>query len=113
MTSDSNETTGTPSDLGMLIQALSNPVRLNILRWLKEPLTHFPNQSYGQELGVCMGQIVNRAGLSQSTVSRHMTLLQEVGLIDVFRTGSVHFFKRNEPSFLHLKAALKKELQGS
>jgi ArsR family transcriptional regulator len=96
------------NDLDDIIKALANPVRREILRWLKDPEAHFPNQDHPLELGVCAGQIDQRAGLSQSTVSAHLTTLQRAGLVSSRKVGQWHFFKRNEEAiaaFVHRLAA--------
>ena len=55
-----------PLDLDEVIKALAHPVRRDILNWLKDPHTHFPEQYHSLENGVCAGQIDQRCGLSQS-----------------------------------------------
>ncbi|PMR77947.1 ArsR/SmtB family transcription factor [Billgrantia endophytica] len=83
-------------DLDAIIKALAHPVRRQILLWLKAPREHFPDQEHSLDLGVCAGQIDQRCGLSQSTVSAHLATLQRAGLITSQRVGQWHFFKRNE-----------------
>jgi ArsR family transcriptional regulator len=77
-------------------KALANPVRRQILAWLKEPHEHFAQQEHPLELGVCAGLIDARTGLSQSTVSAHLAALQRAGLISPRRVGQWIFYKRNE-----------------
>lgn len=84
--------------LDEIIKAIAHPLRRDILRWLKEPQRHFPDQFHSLENGVCAGQIDQRAGLSQSTVSAHLATLQRAGLITSQKVGQWHFFKRNEPA---------------
>ncbi|MES2102746.1 MAG: metalloregulator ArsR/SmtB family transcription factor [Pseudomonadota bacterium] len=83
-------------DIDEIIKALSNPVRREILAWLKDPEANFPGQEHPLALGVCAGQINQRSGLSQSTISSHLAVLQRVGLISDRRVGQWAFFKRNE-----------------
>ena len=85
-----------PIDLDEIIKALAHPVRREILSWLKDPATQFPDQHHSTENGVCAGQIDQRCGLSQSTVSAHLAILQRAGLISSQKIGQWHFFKRNE-----------------
>ena len=85
-----------PIDLDEIIKALAHPVRRQILVWLKDPHACFPGQEHSLENGVCAGQIDQRAGLSQSTVSAHLATLQRAGLISSKKYGQWHFFKRNE-----------------
>ncbi|MBF6624206.1 MAG: transcriptional regulator [Pseudomonadales bacterium 32-61-5] len=87
-----------PDDFDDIIKALAHPLRRDILQWLKEPQRYFPQQYHSLENGVCAGQIDQRAGLSQSTVSAHLATLQKAGLISSQKVGQWHFFKRNEPA---------------
>ena len=77
-------------------KALANPVRREILQWLKDPQAHFGHQQHGLEMGVCAGLIDARAGLSQSTVSAHLATLQRAGLIVSRRVGQWIFYKRDK-----------------
>lgn len=93
-----------------LIKAIAHPVRRDILNWLKDPVQHFPGQQYGHEQGVCAGQIDQRCGLSQSTVSAHLATLQRAGLISSHKVGQWHFFKRNEDTIRQFLEQLRLEL---
>lgn len=83
-------------DVDEIIKALANPVRREILQWLKTPEAYFADQDHPLEIGVCAGQIDQRTGLSQSTVSAHLRTLQHAGLISSKKVGQWSFFKRNE-----------------
>jgi DNA-binding transcriptional ArsR family regulator len=83
-------------DLDEIIKALAHPVRRDILNWLKDPQVYFPEQFHDPEYGICAGQIDQRCGLSQSTVSAHLATLQRAGLISSQKAGQWNFFKRNE-----------------
>jgi|SRR5450830_229988 ArsR family transcriptional regulator len=83
-------------DIDAIHKALANPVRRQILAWLKEPGENFPQQEHSHELGVCAGQIDARTGLSQSTVSAHLGSLQKADLISARKVGQWIFYKRNE-----------------
>lgn len=98
-------------DLDEIMKALAHPVRRQILTWLKDPLACFPDQVHSNEHGVCAGQIDQRAGLSQSTVSAHLATLQRAGLITSKKVGQWHFFKRNEEVIQAFVQALVGELQ--
>lgn len=93
-----------------IIKALAHPVRRDILQWLKEPERYFPEQQHSLELGVCAGQIDQRAGLSQSTVSAHLATLQRAGLVTSRKIGQWHFFQRNEPLIADFLQRLSREL---
>lgn len=83
-------------DIDEIIKALAHPVRREILGWLKEPKKSFPGQVNPFELGVCAGQIFEKASLSQSTISAHLATLQRAGLIVSRKVGQWIFYTRNE-----------------
>jgi DNA-binding transcriptional ArsR family regulator len=83
-------------DIDAIHKALANPVRRDILQWLKDPHEHFAQQEHPLDIGVCAGLIDARTGLSQSTVSSHLATLQRAGLVTSRRVGQWIFFKRNE-----------------
>lgn len=87
-------------------KALANPVRREILVWLKDPEANFPGQEHPLSHGVCAGQIDSRCDMSQSTVSAHLATLSKAGLVTSQRVGQWIFFKRNETAI----AAFLKQL---
>ena len=94
-----------------IFKALSNKARLQILQWLKDPQGNFPDQEqYGFDHGVCVGQIQQKAGLTQSTVSEYLAILQRAGLIDGKRVGQWTYYKRNEAAFTALTKLIEQEL---
>ncbi|WP_434705255.1 helix-turn-helix transcriptional regulator [Pseudomonas sp. Z1-12] len=97
-------------DLDEIIKALAHPVRRDILNWLKDPKVQFPNQLHNHEFGICAGQIDQRCGLSQSTVSAHLAVLQRAGLITSQKVGQWHFFKRNEDVIQQFLKQMSQEL---
>ncbi|EDT01978.1 ArsR/SmtB family transcription factor [Burkholderia ambifaria] len=100
----------TELDIDAILKALSNPVRREILVWLKTPGAHFPEQTLPYDNGVCAGQIDARCGLSQSTVSAHLATLQRAGLVTSTRIGQWAFFRRNEAVIDAFLDALRREL---
>jgi ArsR family transcriptional regulator len=103
-------------DFDTSIRAIAHPLRRQILMWLKTPQQYFPDQQYGQELGVCVGQITRRCDLSKSTVSAHLNALRTAGLVDLHKVATVHFYQRNEETIqrfcIQLKVLLKGDLCG-
>ncbi len=99
-----------PDDFDDIIKALAHPLRREILQWLKEPQRYFSEQHHSLENGVCAGQIDQRAGLSQSTVSAHLATLQRAGLVTSRKVGQWHFFKRNEPAIRDFLTRIGQEL---
>ncbi|MCT4780811.1 MULTISPECIES: helix-turn-helix transcriptional regulator [Exiguobacterium] len=99
-----------------LFKALSNEVRLDILRWLKDPQTHFNkpaahlSTNSAEKGGVCVGDIQEKANLSQSTVSQYLAMLQKVGLLESERHGKWTYYRRNEQKIKELTEYLQGEL---
>lgn len=92
-----------------ILKALSNEKRLKILQWLKEPCKHFSSTDCDVEKdGVCVGLIEQKVGLSQSTVSQYLQLLQQAGLITTKRKGQWTLCKRNKKVIQALIEELKK-----
>ena len=58
-----------------IFKALSNETRLHIVEWLKEP---------------------DVTGISQSTVSHYLDILQRAGLLIAERHGKWTYYRRNE-----------------
>ncbi|MDI7860914.1 ArsR family transcriptional regulator [Rhizobiaceae bacterium n13] len=96
-------------DTDIILKALAHPRRVEILNWLKEPEQHFPFQEHPLDMGVCAGQF-ERCGLSQSTVSSHLAILQRAGLVTCNRVGQWAFYKRNEETIAKFVAHLSSNL---
>ncbi|MFH9673078.1 ArsR/SmtB family transcription factor [Streptomyces sp. NPDC017405] len=108
------DTTATPDpDLVNALRALSNPIRLQMLRWLREPERHFPMEAAiadPAEVGVCVSHIQAKAGLAQSTVSTYLAELQRAGLVRATRVGKWTHYKRDEERIAALVAELGRTL---
>jgi ArsR family transcriptional regulator len=97
-------------DIDAIHKALANPVRRDIMQWLKDPQAYFAEQQTSLQLGVCAGQIDKRTGLSQSTVSAHLAILQKAGLVTTTRVGQWNYFRRNEETMQAFIAHVNLEL---
>jgi ArsR family transcriptional regulator len=97
-------------ELDEVLKALANPVRRQILQQMKDPETNFPGQAHPYEFGVCAGRIDHACGLSQSTVSGHLAVLQHAGLITGRRIGQWVFYRRNEPTIARFLEHMGTEL---
>lgn len=77
------------------LKALANENRLQILHWLSDPERHFPPQEDGDLVddGVCVGFITEKIGLKQPTVTSHMQVLQETGLVTSRKIKNWVFYK--------------------
>lgn len=94
-------------DMLAIFKALSNETRLKMLQWLKEPMTNF-NTTPKQ--GVSVSLIQQKAGLSQSTTSHYLSLLQDAKLITAERNGQWTYYKRNEEMIDKLIGFLQRRL---
>ena len=91
-----------------IFKALSNETRLSIMEWLKEPEKNFPPQGghfddvVDLKGGVCVGSIRDKAGISQSTVSHYLDMLQKAGLLLSERHGKWTYYRRHEETLAAL-----------
>ena len=97
-------------DLSEIFHALSNPARLAIVRWLRDPGGFPPQDRPAEEVGVCLKHIQARAGVSQSTASQYMSVLQRAGLVTSTRIGQWTHYKRNDALLRRLGEQLATEL---
>ena len=88
-----------------VIKALANDNRLVILRWLKEPRSHFPPQVAGDLVddGVCGLFIAQKLGVGQPTASEHLRVLVHAQLIRAKRIKQWTFYKRDEQRIAQVK----------
>lgn len=99
------------ADLVQVFKALANPTRLRILTWLKDPTAHFPPQEHPpDEVGVCLKHIQQKAGVSQSTASQFLVVLQRAGLVTGHRLGQWTHYKRDEARIAEIARRLRTEL---
>ncbi len=97
-------------ELVKIFQALSNPARLAIMAWLRDPGSFPPQDRPAEEAGVCLKHIQARAGVSQSTASQYMAVLQRAGLVTSTRIGQWTHYKRNDALLERLGGYLASEL---
>jgi len=90
------------------LRALANDKRLQILEWLKAPRAHFPPQVDGDLVkdGVCGVRIAEKLGISQPTVSEHMRVLSQGGLVRGKRIKQWTFYRRDETRIREVKRSL-------
>jgi len=107
-----SKTTNTAPIFWKSIKALSSPVRLDVLRLLKDPVANFPPQVDGDLLkdGVCADFIKEAVGIAAATASRHLTLLAETGLLIATRKKGWTFYRRDEQAIRKLAQRLRREL---
>lgn len=101
------------AELVDVFKALANPVRLQVLHWLRDPERHFPVEKAiadPHEVGVCVSHIQEVTGLAQSTVSAYMTSLQRAGLVRATRVGKWTHYRRDEERIARLVDTLGRSL---
>jgi DNA-binding transcriptional ArsR family regulator len=94
------------------LKALANDRRLRILAWLKEPRRHFPPQVDGDLIadGVCGVLIAEKLGVSQPTVSEHLRVLAQVGILRGKRIKQWIFYKRDEDRIADLRDMIARSM---
>jgi ArsR family transcriptional regulator len=94
------------------LRAMANDRRLLILSWLKDPRKHFPEQSDGDLVddGVCGVFIADKLGLSQPTVSEHLRVLSQAGLLRGKRIKQWTFYKRDEKRIAQIKQMILRSI---
>jgi DNA-binding transcriptional ArsR family regulator len=97
-------------DLAEVFRALANPTRLAILRWLRDPGGFPPQDQPAEEVGVCLKHIQARAGISQSTASQFMAVLQRAGLVTSQRVGHWTHYRRNEARLAEIARQLAADI---
>jgi len=91
-----------------VIKALANERRLRILEWLKNPRAHFPPQVDGDLVkdGVCALLLAEKLEITQATLSEHMRVLVQAGLVVPKRIRQWTFYRRDEKRIRAIKADL-------
>ena len=95
-----------------VFRALGNERRLQVLLWLKDPRAHFPPQVDGDLVddGVCGQFIAEKIGVTASTLSEHMRVLQASGLVTAKRIKQWTFYRRDDARLAAVAAAMATEL---
>ena len=103
--SDTASDSAATESLMPALKAIANPVRLQVLIWLKNPRANFPMDSIiadPEEYGLCVTQIQTKTGLAQPTVSNHMAVLERAGLVTSTRVRQWTHYRRNEANIARL-----------
>ncbi len=87
------------------LRALANDRRLQVLHWLKDPRRHFRPQVDGDLVrdGVCAVLLAEKLGISQPTLSEHMRILSQAGLVKAKRIKQWTFYRRDEARIREVK----------
>jgi len=95
-----------------VLKAIANSRRLEILRCLRDPRSHFPEQTWGDLVtdGVCGLFIAEQLGISQPTASQHLNILVEADLLIPKRIKQWTFYRRNEAAIAKIALLLANDL---
>lgn len=94
------------------LKALANPVRLEIMTWLRDPVAEFSEYepiADREVVGVCVSHIQAKSGLAQSTISSYMTALERAGLVRSTRIGKWIHYRRDEDRLREVARALQRD----
>jgi DNA-binding transcriptional ArsR family regulator len=95
-----------------VLKALANERRLQILGWLKDPRAHFRPQVDGDlvEDGVCGVLIAEKLEVTAPTLSEHMRILTDAGLVRAKRIKGWTMYKRDEKAIAAAKKAIRESV---
>jgi ArsR family transcriptional regulator len=98
--------------VAIALRALANERRLQILEWLKDPESHFRPQVDGDLVkdGVCGLLLARKLRVSQPTLSEHMRVLSQAGLVRGKRIKQWTFYRRDEKRIRELKRTLATQI---
>jgi DNA-binding transcriptional ArsR family regulator len=96
-------------DIVIVLKALANERRLQILEWLRDPRAHFRPQLDGDLVkdGVCGVLIAEKLGVSPPSLSEHMSILTAAGLVRAKRIKGWTMYKRDEKAITAAKKAIR------
>ncbi|HWR37084.1 MAG TPA: metalloregulator ArsR/SmtB family transcription factor [Clostridia bacterium] len=89
-------------ELSLELRAVGDPARREILKMLnenKQRLLRKPAE-------LCAGDIEQRLGLAQPTISHHMRVLRHAGLVDARKVGTFMWYRRNEAALRKMRREL-------
>lgn len=88
------------------LRAIADPTRRRILKMLEKK----GECSIGESTGLCGRDIQAKFKLSQPTISHHMKILADAGLITIQRRGQWMWYHRNETAVKQMARQFKAEI---
>jgi ArsR family transcriptional regulator len=88
------------------LRAVADPTRRRILRILEQK----KQCSIGEATGLCARDIEAKIRLSQPTVSHHMKILENAGLVVRQRKGQWMWYRRDERAVKQMTQRFREEL---
>jgi DNA-binding transcriptional ArsR family regulator len=100
---------GNPDELLLIDQgfrALADPLRRRLMVLLGSP-QHFCRRDRQVLSGICVQDLASLTGRPQSTVSRHLAVLQQAGLVTARQDGPWHYYQVEESAIRRLSQWLE------
>jgi len=97
----------TDPSLDRALHAIADPTRRRILQVLKEGKRGIEGKV---EPCLCAGDVEERVGLSQPTISHHMAILTQAGLVEATKQGQWRWYRRNEKALRQMMKMLRGKL---
>ena len=96
----------------IVLKALANERRLQILEWLRDPRAHFRPQVDGDLVkdGVCGVLIAEKLGVSPPSLSEHMSILTAAGLVRAKRIKGWTMYRRDDKAIAAAKKAIRDQV---
>lgn len=88
------------------LRALADPTRLRILGLLQKKGCCSCEQVDARAAGLCVCDLEEALGLTQPTITHHLQVLREAGLVECRRLGPWLYCRRNEAALRALGAAV-------
>ena len=96
----------------IVLKALANERRLQILEWLRDPPAHFRPQVDGDLVqdGVCGVLIAEKLGVSPPSLCEHMRILTAAGLVRAKRIKGWTMYTRDDKAISAAKKAIREHV---
>ena len=99
--------TASPADRRLArLRALADPTRLRILELLKKKGCCSCEEVGARAAGLCVCDLEKALELTQPTVTHHLKVLREAGLVECRRLGPWLYCRRNEAALAELGASV-------
>lgn len=88
------------------LRALADPTRLKILAMLKKPGCCSVKEVDDRKGGMCVCDLTGPLGLAQPTVTHHLKVLRDAGLVECKKIGAWLYCRISEGEFKKLGAVI-------
>jgi DNA-binding transcriptional ArsR family regulator len=92
--------------LAEIFKVLSDPTRLRLILLLKERSTEEHTEDECGSGPLCVNALTRKLGVTQSSVSQHLRILRQIGLVRGERKGTFIHYSLDQDAFEKYKNAL-------